>query len=111
MRRPCPTAGLTQPVAFARFAAAEVAIASPIASTNLEGGSKFSVRWINDGTAPSNRQFGTATFRLCVGGRSQQTCLQTLGTADVSKASSATFTIDPQVGPNAKAVYFIRVRG
>ena len=96
--------------AFARLAAAEVAFSSPIASTDLQGGREFTARWINDGKAPSNRQFGEATFRLCVGGRFEQTCVQTLGTADVSKASSATFTIDPKVGPSSPNSYFIRVR-
>ena len=96
--------------ALARLTAAEVAFSSPIAATDIQGGRAFTARWINDGKAPSNRQFGEATFRLCVGGRFEQTCVQTLGTADVSKASSATFTIDPKVGPSSPNSYFIRVR-
>ncbi|MBE7181857.1 MAG: hypothetical protein INR71_11740 [Terriglobus roseus] len=93
---------------LAHSALATVAFSAPVASSNLKGGSSYKLQWRDDGVAPSLATFGQATFSLGVGGSVQQVLLQQLGTADVSKVSSLTINIDPDVGQNAQGSYFIR---
>jgi hypothetical protein len=96
--------------AMAPFARAGLYMTSPIATTSLAAGQQGTIMWQDDnnGTATNLAAIGPCLVGLFVGSTSQQTLLQTLGTAvDVSKNNSLTWTPDATVGENGP-YYFIR---
>jgi hypothetical protein len=65
------------------------------------------VSWNDDGVAPVLATIGVCDIFLCTGGQQQQTCLQNIGTDDVSLTASVTFVPTANVGPDG-AWYFIK---
>jgi len=82
---------------------------SPVATTSCAAGSNCIVSWIDDGKAPNLTAVGLTHIYLSVGSVTQQTNLMEISApgVDVSKVSSANFTVPATLGPNSN-VYFIR---
>ncbi|KAJ3504819.1 hypothetical protein NLJ89_g7736 [Agrocybe chaxingu] len=96
-------------LACASAAFANVFITSPTAATTFSGGRTATIRWQDDGSAPTLKDFGPAQISIYVGNALQQTRLQTINASvDVSTTSELTFTPDASIGPNSSE-YFIRV--
>lgn len=95
-------------VALASASLAKIFTTAPVASTTYSGGKEAQIRWQDDGSAPSLKDFGPAKVSIYVGNQLQQTSLQLInGSVDVSTESQLTFTVDPSIGPNS-GEYFIR---
>jgi len=95
-------------VALASASLAKIFTTAPVASTTYSGGKEAQIRWQDDGSAPSLKDFGPAKISIYVGNQLQQTSLQLInGSVDVSTESQLTFTVDPTIGPNS-GEYFIR---
>ncbi|KAJ2919682.1 hypothetical protein MD484_g718, partial [Candolleomyces efflorescens] len=96
-------------LALAAQAFAGVSITAPIASTTFSGGKQATITWIDNGSAPSLKDFGPARISIYAGNALQQTSLQVIApSVDVSTQQAVTFTVDPTIGPNSSE-YFIRV--
>jgi hypothetical protein len=94
--------------AIAPLVHATVYVTDPVATSTLPAGQPATIKWQDDGTAPSLAQFGLSSIGLYVGSPTQQTLLQSIATnVDVSKVGSQGWTPDPKVGPDS-SVYFIR---
>jgi hypothetical protein len=83
-------------------------ITSPVASTTFSGGKEATITWIDQGGAPSLKDFGPSRISLYVGNAQQQTSLQVLGDVDLSTANQLKFVPTASVGPNSDE-YFIRI--
>ncbi|KAF5313319.1 hypothetical protein D9611_008493 [Ephemerocybe angulata] len=84
-------------------------ITSPVATTTFSGGKEATITWIDNGQAPTLKDFGPAKVSIYVGNAQQQTTLQTISASvDVSTTGEVKFTVDPKIGPNSQE-YFIRV--
>jgi hypothetical protein len=87
---------------------AKIFTVAPVAATKYSGGKEAVVRWQDDGSAPSLKDFGPAQISIYVGNQLQQTRLQTINSSiDVSLESQVTFTVDASIGPDSSE-YFIR---
>ncbi|KAH9474775.1 hypothetical protein JR316_0013240 [Psilocybe cubensis] len=94
---------------LASTAFATVFITEPFGVTTYAAGKEATIRWKDDGNAPSLAEFGPAKISIYVGNSRQQTSLQLLADdIDVSKNSSLAFTPNATIGPNSSE-YFIRV--
>jgi len=95
-------------LALSVSALANVFITDPTATSTINGGDKYTIKWMDDGKSPKLEDFGMAKISIYVGNAKQQTSLQLAGNVDVSKEQSLEFTPDPSIGPNGSE-YFIRV--
>jgi len=94
--------------AIAPFARANIYITNPTAISSLTAGQQGTIAWQDDNNGSSLATIGPCIVGLYAGSSSQQTLLQTLGTAvDVSKNNSLPWTPDPTVGESGP-YYFIR---
>jgi hypothetical protein len=85
-----------------------VNVTSPNSSTTLSAGVVSRVTWVDNGKAPSLKDFGPAKISLCHGTSEKQTMLQILAASvNVSQKSSAEFSVNAKVGPNSNT-YLIR---
>lgn len=95
---------------IAPFARAGLYLTNPVATTSLAAGQQGTIAWQDDnnGTATNLAAIGPCIVGLFVGSSTQQTMVQTLGTAvDVSKNNSLTWTPDAAAGQTGP-YYFIR---
>jgi hypothetical protein len=80
----------------------------PVATSTCNGGQTCTVTWDDKNGAPSLAQIGQVLVGLYTGNAQQQTLLQLVTpTAVAATVGSASFTVDPNVGPNSN-LYFIR---
>ncbi|KAH8915142.1 hypothetical protein BT69DRAFT_1356956 [Atractiella rhizophila] len=96
---------------LALFSASNATIyfTSPVASTSGTGGQTLTIKWEDDGEAPSAASFGPSVIGIYAGGKLQQTLLQSFGTIDdPSKVLSVAPEIPKTLGPDSDQ-YFIRV--
>lgn len=90
-------------------ALAGVYITSPVNATSLKSGDSGKIEWVDDGVHPLLNAIGPSSVTLYTGSDYQQTWLATIAeNIDVSKQSSASYTVDPSWGPSGQ-YYFIRV--
>lgn len=82
----------------------------PRSSTTGRGGRNLEVEWNDDGKAPRHRDWGRVNIYLAVGSRDVQYKVQTLATNVSYNEDSASYKIDPTVGPSG-GYYFLRFEG
>jgi hypothetical protein len=84
-------------------------ITAPVATTTWTAGQQQTITWMDNGMAPTLKDFSNAVVSIYAGNAIQQTKLQEIvASVDVSTTSSITFTPDPSIGPSG-AYYFIRM--
>jgi hypothetical protein len=64
---------LTVLASLAATVVADVKFSSPVAGQSIAGGTSFTVKWADDGTAPTIDQFSTYTLLLVAGGNTAAT--------------------------------------
>jgi len=85
-----------------------VYITEPTGSSTFTAGQQATIKWQDDGVAPTLDKFGPSKVSIYVGNAIQQTPLQLISdNVDVSKISTIQFTPNPAIGPNGNN-YFIR---
>jgi len=85
-----------------------VYITEPTGSSTFTAGQQATIKWQDDGAAPTLDKFGSSKVSIYVGNAIQQTPLQLItDNVDVSKISTIQFTPNPAIGPDGNN-YFIR---
>jgi len=96
-------------VSLISSASATIYVTQPVASTTCVAGQTCTVAWDDDGNAPVLATIGACQIDLCTGGVDEQTCLQNISPSlDVSQNAQVTYVVNPTIGQNDGAVYFIK---
>lgn len=84
-------------------------ITEPTASSSYVAGTRQTLKWMENGTAPLLAQYGPSKISIYVGNVNQQTLLQTLNASvDVSTVSQLDYVPNPGIGESGP-YYFIRI--
>ncbi|KAL1407013.1 hypothetical protein Q8F55_006426 [Vanrija albida] len=94
-------------LALAAPASAAIFTARPANSTIGRGGEEFTLKWMDDGKAPSLADIGVTRIDLCVGGRTHNAVVQEITPGvDLGKQANITFTVNPSAGENGQYYLF-----
>lgn len=94
-------------LALASPASAAIFTARPANSTIGRGGEEFTLKWMDDGKAPSLADIGVTRIDLCVGGRTNNAVVQEITPGvDLGKQANITFTVNPSIGENGQYYLF-----